>query len=619
MSSQPAGTSLPSRALLPALLWHRRWAFLLDAAIGASFYLIGMVPGLVMREFFDALQMRAPNFNAVAASLLVVLVVVKLVHVSMGILWMAVDTVLRGALLRLLRRKLLWRLLAFPAGTLTVPLGDALSRLVEDVRQAIETLCKREGLMNLTSSLSFSFIAVAVMLQIDVRVTVLALVPTVVVLLASFAAGQRVERYRARSRQAAGNVSDLLAEAFAGVQAIQLANTAGRVVARLDRANAARREAEVRDGVLSASLVAASRFVVALATGFVLLVAARAIREQTFSVGDLALFVYLMAEVGIGLTVAGQFIVKWRQSEVAVARLGELQQDQPIRELIIPVEPVAPSPHLVPAAGPLQRLELRELTYHYPEGTRALQDVSLALSSGTMTVVAGLIGSGKTTLLRCLLGLAQADSGRVVWNDVEVNEPAQFMVPPRCAYAPQRPELFSDTIRNNILLGMRSSGEIETRAASLAGLDADVAELPDGLDTHVGVGGLRLSGGQVQRLALARVFARSPDLMVLDDVFSALDVRTEGLLWGNLAEFTAAGGTVLVVSNRLETLAQADTIIVLHEGAVVTKGTLQEALEASPQLRAVWEEQADPRPRRGVSGRELRAADTGDYAPRLDW
>jgi len=165
-------------------------------------------------------------------------------------------------------------------------------------------------------------------------------------------------------------------------------------------------------------------------------------------------------------------------------------------------------------------------------------------------------------------------------------------VPSRAAYAAQVPRLFSAPLRENLLLGW--DGRDLDRAVRLAAFEEDVAAMPDGLGTVVGPRGARLSGGQVQRATAARALVRSPDLLVLDDLSSALDVETEHLLWQRLTAAARDGSgpaTLLVVSHRRAALERADRILVLEEGRLVADGPLEELLRTSPQLQRLWSDE----------------------------
>jgi ATP-binding cassette subfamily B protein len=192
-------------------------------------------------------------------------------------------------------------------------------------------------------------------------------------------------------------------------------------------------------------------------------------------------------------------------------------------------------------------------------------DVSFALRRGTVTVVTGRIGAGKSTLLHALLGLLRLDAGVVRWNGAPVVDPSTFFVPPRSAFTPQVPHLCSESLRDNLLLGRDAGDDALAAAVRAAVLEDDVAALGHGLNTLVGPRGVKLSGGQVQRAAAARMFLGDAELLVLDDLSSALDTATEAALWERLFE-GGAERTCLVVSHRPVALARADAVLVLELG-----------------------------------------------------
>jgi ATP-binding cassette subfamily B protein len=318
-----------------------------------------------------------------------------------------------------------------------------------------------------------------------------------------------------------------------------------------------------------------------IGTGLVLLIGAQAIASGTFSVGDFALFVVYLDQLIWYPAEIARLITDLKRVDVSFERMRAVAPSQPAAALVaaVPFAREGVALNRDHATGDrheqttvrqssvkrLQLLEVRGLSYVYPSSAGGIRDVSLSLKRGSFTLVTGRIGAGKSTLLHVLLGLLQRQSGEIRWNGVLIEDPATFFVPPRSAFTPQIPRLFSESLRDNLLLGRTVGDAALGRAVHAAVLEPDVETMERGLDTLVGPRGKKLSGGQVQRAAVARMLLADAELLVFDDVSSALDAETEAELWSRL--FARRGElTCLVVSHRPVALNRADQVLVMEGG-----------------------------------------------------
>ncbi|MEM7031810.1 MAG: ABC transporter ATP-binding protein [Chloroflexota bacterium] len=552
--------------------------------------IIPQATAFILKAYFDTLAGQA-TYTWGLYGLIGLLAALFMVNAIVTLTDIVVNRPYRHYLRSLLRKNLLEALFNHPgAQALNTTPGEAISRFRGDVDDTSNFIYMTSffGAFSL-----FAVSALVVLISINVWVTLFVFLPLTGVIIVANQARKRLESYQAHSRETTGQVTSFIGEMFASAQAIKVNTAEKRALHQFRQLNETRGQAMVRLGLFDAFINAALRNITTIGTGLILLVAAQFIQAGQFSIGDLALFIFYLGFLSETIFVMGMTLTEYRMAKVSFERMaGLLQQHKPAvlvkhgaiyqREPL----PILSAPSKV-GHQPLKTLAVSSLSYCYPQSENGVADVNFSLEQGSLTVITGRLGSGKTTLLRVLQGLLPKDKGEIRWNGQPITDLATFFMPPHSAYAAQTPILFSDSLHDNICLGMvDDEGTVLSQAIHTAVLNDDIDRLEDGLETVIGPKGVKLSGGQRQRTAAARALVRQPALLILDDISSALDVKTEQTLWTRLSEQSDI--TCLISSYHQPVLQRADQIIVLKDGRVDDIGTATTLLARCAEFQRLW-------------------------------
>ncbi|WP_410600870.1 ABC transporter ATP-binding protein [Amycolatopsis sp. lyj-90] len=303
------------------------------------------------------------------------------------------------------------------------------------------------------------------------------------------------------------------------------------------------------------------------------------IDDGSMQIGALTAFLSYLMQILMAVMMATFMFMMVPRAEVSAERITEVLDTH--TSVVLPANPVSP--------GEVHgRLELSDVEFRYPGAEKpVLQEISLLARPGETTAIIGSTGSGKTTLLNLIPRLMDATDGSVLVDGVDVRELDPTVLSDAVGLVPQKPYLFAGTVASNLRYGKSDATDEELWHALEVAQGKDFVErMPEGLDSPIAQGGTNVSGGQRQRLAIARMLVRRPEIYLFDDSFSALDYATDAALRRALVAETAEA-TVVIVAQRVSTIRHADRIVVIDEGRVVGNGTHTELMESNETYREI--------------------------------
>lgn len=379
-------------------------------------------------------------------------------------------------------------------------------------------------------------------------------------------------------------INQVLREQLTGIRVVRAFVREPEETERFRAGNAELTATALTAGRLMSFMFPTVLAVVNMASVAVLWFGADRVANGEMSVGALVAFLTYLTQILMAIMMATFMAALVPRASVSAERIVEV--------LDTPSSVVAPAAPVTALSGP-PSLELRDVGFRYPGAERpVLAGVSVTVRAGETLAIIGSTGAGKTTLVNLIPRLLDATSGAVLFHGVDVRELDPALLWGRVGLVPQKPYLFSGTVASNLRYGKPDATEDEMwEALRIAQAEDFVRAMPGGLDAPVAQGGASVSGGQRQRLAIARALVHRPEVYLFDDSFSALDLATDARLRGALAPHTASS-VVVIVAQRVSTIRRADQILVLEDGEVVGLGSHDELVAGCPTYQEIVASQA---------------------------
>jgi ATP-binding cassette subfamily B protein len=456
--------------------------------------------------------------------------------------------------------------------------GDVITRLTDDVAEKLSWFAC-SGIFRFYEALLLVVFTLVMMLSINPLLTLFTVGPLPILIFIFFKSATLLTKRYDYLQTRISRFNDIMEACFSGIRVVRAYVREKAQLAKFDKAVAERRLAEI-DAIKSGTIVHSLYEYIWQFSIIIVLIAggAMAIKGQ-LTIGELVAFVYYTTSLVFPMFDIGQFLVTSRRSAVSIDRLTELEN-------------VAP---MVQDGGKISKLDsikghlvFDKVNFGFPESERKIIDnLSFEIKPGQTAAIVGKVGSGKTWLVNMIPRLVDPISGVITLDGHNLREYRLAELRKHIGYVPQEPVLFSDTVRNNITFGRQIDNDVLDWAIDIAQLKDEIAGFSEGIDTAIGTRGMSISGGQKQRLALARALVGKPKILILDDCTSALDSRTEAALWGRLHE-VLPGITAVLITHRPDTLMRADMIYVMEHGRIVESGKHTDLMKASGHYARIY-------------------------------
>ena len=477
-----------------------------------------------------------------------------------------------------------------------------LTRVLERGRNGIETIVRMVILQLVPTIIELTMVFVVLLWQFDWRYAVVILLTVVAYMTFTYRATEWRIGIRRKMNDSDTDANVKAIDSLLNYETVKYFSAEAREAARYDRAMARYEDASVQAYTSLAVLNAGQAVIFTCGLAATMVMCAIGISNGTNTVGDFVLVNAMMIQLYIPLNFMGMVYREIKQAVIDIEMMFSILSRNP------EVKDAPAAPPLAVAKG---HIRFEDVHFAYDPDRPILKGISFEVPAGHTVAVVGPSGAGKSTISRLLFRFYDLSGGRIMIDGQDISQVTQRSLREAIGMVPQDTVLFNDTIRYNIRYGRWDASDADVEeAARLAQIDGFIRMSPKGYETEVGERGLKLSGGEKQRVAIARTILKAPPILLLDEATSALDSHTEKEIQDSL-ERVSKNRTTLVIAHRLSTIVAADEIIVLDQGEVVERGTHQALLARDGLYASMWNRQ-----REAEAAREkLALADEDGAAP----
>lgn len=457
-----------------------------------------------------------------------------------------------------------------------------LSRVIERATGAVELIIRMGVLNTIPTFVELAFIAGLLLFYFGWDFLAIILVTVVIYIWFTIKASDWRIKIRRELNDADTDANSKAIDSLLNYETVKYFGNEQLEARRFDSSMARYEDAAIRTYTSLGYLNAGQALIFSVGLTLCMLLAANGVVSGKFTVGDFVMVNALLIQLYLPLNFMGSVYREIKQGLVDVETMFSLLEEHP------EIEDKPGAPELQVSKGVVR---FEDVSFSYDDERPILKNLSFEVPQGQMVAIVGPSGAGKSTISRILFRFYDVASGRVLIDGQDIRDVTQASLRAAIGVVPQDTVLFNDTILYNIRYGRPDASEAEVmEAARLAQIDGFIRKLPEGYDAMVGERGLKLSGGEKQRVAIARTILKSPPILMLDEATSALDSHTEKEIQDALDQ-VATGRTTLVIAHRLSTIVHADNIIVLEDGAIQEQGTHQELIERDGLYAAMWARQ----------------------------